>query len=78
MYVAAANEARAGTLKPALMTYGYEAKGGPGADLMYARDAGYAPSVPKEVIAELEGLKKQFASGALKVSVSKEDARGGL
>jgi simple sugar transport system substrate-binding protein/basic membrane protein A len=78
MYVAAAAEARAGTLKPTLITYGYEAKGGPGADLMYAKGAGYAPMVPKEVVAEIEGLKKKFATGALKVSVSKEDARGGL
>ena len=34
--------------------------------------------MPKEVIAEIDGLKKQFASGALKVNVVKEDARGGL
>jgi simple sugar transport system substrate-binding protein/basic membrane protein A len=78
MYVAAAAEARAGTLKPTLITYGYEAKGGPGADLMYAKGAGYSPVVPKEVVAEIEDLKKKFATGALKVSVSKEDARGGL
>jgi basic membrane protein A len=78
MYVAAAAEARAGTLKPALITYGYEAKAGPGADLMYSKTSGYAPVVPKAVVAELEALKKKFASGQLKVSVSKEDARGGL
>jgi basic membrane protein A len=78
MYVAAAAEARAGTLKPTLITYGYEAKGGPGADLMYATGAGYAPMVSKDVVAEIEGLKKKFASGQLKVTVSKEDARGGL
>jgi len=78
MYVSAAAEARAGTLKPTLVTYGYEAKGGPGADLVYSKDAGYGPAVPKEVVAELEALKKKFASGQLKVSVSKEDARGGL
>lgn len=78
MYVAAAAEARAGTLKPALITYGYDAKGGPGADLMYSKDAGYAPSVPKAVVAELEALKQKFATGQLKLSVSKEDARGGL
>ena len=78
MYVAAAAEARAGTLKPQLITYGYEAKGGPGADLAYAANAGYAPAVPKPVADEIESLKKKFASGALKVSVAKEDARGGL
>ena len=77
MYVAAAAEAQAGTLKPTLMTYGYEAKN-PGAELMYSKTAPYNPAVPKEVAAEIEGLKKQFASGALKLTVAKEDARGGL
>lgn len=78
MYVAAAKEARAGTLKPTLITYGYDAKTGPGADLMYSPQAAFAPAVPKEVVAELESLKKQFASGALKLTVTKEDARAGL
>jgi simple sugar transport system substrate-binding protein/basic membrane protein A len=78
MYVAAAAEARAGTLKPTLITYGYEAKGGPGADLMYSQTANFAPSVPKEVAAEIEGIKKKFATGQLKLTVTKEDARGGL
>ncbi len=78
MYVAAAAEARAGTLKPALITYGYEAKGGPGADLMYSAQAGYGPVVPKAVVAELEEIKKKFASGQLKLAVTKQDARGGL
>ncbi len=78
MYTAAATEARAGTLKPELIAYGYEAKGGPGADLMYSKDSGYASSVPKEVVAELESIKKRFASGQLKLTVTKEDARGGV
>ena len=78
MYVAAAKETQAGTLKPTLITYGYEAKGGPGADLMYSPQAAFAPSVPKEVVAELEALKQQFASGSLKLTVTKEDARAGL
>jgi len=78
MYVAAAAEARAGTLKPALLTYGYEAKAGPGADLMYAPGKAYGPAVPKEVVAEIEALKKKFASGQLTLTVAKEDARGGL
>jgi simple sugar transport system substrate-binding protein/basic membrane protein A len=78
MYVAAAAEVRAGTLKPTLVTYGYDAKGGPGADLRYSASAATGPMVPKEVVAELDALKKKFASGQLKLSVSKEDARGGL
>jgi basic membrane protein A and related proteins len=78
MYLAAIAEARAGTLSPSLLAYGYEAKGGPGADLLYSRDTGFAPSVPREVVAEIDALKKRFASGQLKVTVSREDARGGL
>jgi len=34
--------------------------------------------VPKAVVDELEALKQKFATGQLKLSVSKEDARGGL
>jgi simple sugar transport system substrate-binding protein/basic membrane protein A len=34
--------------------------------------------VPKEVIAELETIKKKLASGEIKVNVTKEDARGGV
>ena len=78
MYVAAANDARAGKLKPELTTYGFNAPSGSGADLMYAADKPYNAVVPKEVIAEIEALKKKLASGELKINVSKEDARGGV
>jgi basic membrane protein A len=78
MYVAAANEARAGTLKPTLVTYGFDAKAGSGADLRYAPDRAFNPVVPAEVQAEVEAIRKRFASGELKISVSREDARGGL
>ena len=78
MYVAAANEAKAGNLKPELRTYGYNAPSGSGAELMYAKDKAYNALVSKEVIAEIEAIKKKFATGELKLSVSKEDARGGV
>jgi simple sugar transport system substrate-binding protein/basic membrane protein A len=78
MYVAAVNEAREGRLKPELITYGYESPAGSGADLMYSKDRGYGPGVPAAVVAELEAVKKKFASGALKLKISKEDARGGI
>lgn len=77
MYVAAAHDALAGTLKPTLIMYGYEAKS-PGAELAYGKNQGYGPMVPAAVVAELDAIKKQFASGALKLTVSKEDAHGGL
>lgn len=78
MYLSAIAEARAGTLAPALIPYGYDAKGGAGADLMYSKDAAFAPVVPREVVAEIDAIKKRLASGQLKLAVSKEDARGGL
>ena len=78
MYVAAAAEAQAGKLKPELITYGFNAASGSGAELQYAKDKPYNPVVPAAVVAELEAVKKKFASGELKLSVAKEDARGGL
>ena len=78
MYVAAVNDARAGRLKPELMTYGYNAPSGSGAELMYSKDRGFNPAVPAAVAAEIEAVKKKFASGALKLTISKEDARGGV
>lgn len=78
MYVAAVDAARAGKLKPQLITYGYESPAGSGAELMYAKDQPLNPKVPAAVAAELESIKKKFAKGELKITVSKEDARGGV
>jgi simple sugar transport system substrate-binding protein/basic membrane protein A len=78
MYVAAINDARAGKLKPELIIYGYESPAGSGADLMYSKDRGYNPVVPANIIDEVEAVKKKFASGALKLKIAKEDARGGI
>ncbi len=78
MYVAAVNDARAGKLKPELMTYGYDAPSGSGAELMYSKEKSFNPAVPAAVIAELEAVKKKLASGELKLKVTKEDARGGV
>jgi basic membrane protein A len=78
MYVAAALEAQGGKLKPELITYGYNSPAGSGAELQYAKDKPYNPMVPAEVVAELEAIKKKFASGELKLTVSRDDARGGI
>jgi basic membrane lipoprotein Med (substrate-binding protein (PBP1-ABC) superfamily) len=77
MYVAAATDVKAGKLKAELITYGYNAPSGSGADLMYAKDKTFNAVVPKEIIAEIEAVKKKLASGEIKVTVAKEDARGG-
>jgi hypothetical protein len=34
--------------------------------------------VPAPVVAELAALEQRFATGALKLAVTKEDARGGI
>jgi len=77
MYGAAVAAAKAGTLQPTLITYGYDSSN-PGADLMYSDTQSVSPVVPKEVADELEAVKKRFASGELKIKPGKEDARGGL
>jgi len=78
MYVAAVKDAQAGTLKPQLITYGYSAPSGSGADLKYADGKDLNPVVPAAIAAELEAVKKKFATGDLKLIVTREDARGGV
>jgi simple sugar transport system substrate-binding protein/basic membrane protein A len=78
MYTAAVVDAAAGKLKPELITYGYNSPSGSGAELMYSKDHAFNAAVPKDVIAEIEAIKKKFASGELKLNVTKEDARGGV
>jgi basic membrane protein A len=78
MYGAAANEAKAGTLGGKFELYGLNSKGCTGAELQYDKERELNPAVPAEVADALQAVKKQFASGELKVSVTKEDARGGL
>ena len=78
MYVAAVVAAEDGKLTPELTTYGFNSPAGSGAELLYTKDKPYNAVVPATVVAELEAVKKKFASGQLKLNVSKEDARGGL
>jgi basic membrane protein A len=78
MYGAAANEAEAGTLGGKFELYGLNSKGCTGAALQYDKDKELNPSVPAEVVDALQEVKKKFASGELKVNVTKEDARGGI
>jgi basic membrane protein A and related proteins len=78
MYGAAADEAKAGTLGGKFELYGLSSKGCTGAELQYDKDKELNPAVPAEVVDAVDAVKKKFASGELKVSVTKEDARGGL
>ena len=78
MYGAAADESKAGTLGGKFELYGLNSKGCTGAELLYTKDKELNPAVPQDVVDELQAVKKKFASGELKVSVTKEDARGGI
>jgi basic membrane protein A and related proteins len=78
MYATAADEAKAGTLGGKFELYGLNSKGCAGAELLYTKDKELNPSVPQEIVDEIQAVKKKFAYGELKISVTKEDARGGL
>ena len=78
---AAADVAKAikdGTIKPELTMYGYDSAAGSGADLKYSDAKPFGPAVPETIAAEVEAAKKKLATGELKVTVTKEDARGGV
>jgi simple sugar transport system substrate-binding protein/basic membrane protein A len=78
MYAAAAKAIKDGTIKPELAMYGFDSPAGSGANLKYSESKAFGPAVPAVIAEEVEAVKKKFASGALKVSVSREDARGGI
>jgi len=78
MYVAAAETSKAGgKVGGQFVVYGLNTPGSTGAELRVTADSAYNAAVPAAVIAEIDDVKKKFASGELKVSVTKEDARGG-
>jgi basic membrane protein A len=78
MYGAAGDEAKAGTLGGKFELYGLNSKGCTGAALQYDKEKELNPSVPADVVEAIQEVKKKFASGELKVSVTKEDAHGGI
>ena len=78
MYATAGDEAKAGTLGGKFELYGLNSKGCTGAELQYSKDKELNPAIPQDVVDEMQAAKKKFASGELKVSVTKDDARGGL
>jgi simple sugar transport system substrate-binding protein/basic membrane protein A len=78
MYATAAQESKAGTLGGTFTLYGLDSKGCTGAELLYKEGQEFNPVVPKEIVTDIEALKKKFATGELKVSVTPDDARGGV
>ena len=78
MYGAAADESKAGTIGGKFELYGLDNKGCTGAQLLYKEGKEFNPVVPESVVNELHELEKKFSSGELKVSVTQDDARGGV
>jgi simple sugar transport system substrate-binding protein/basic membrane protein A len=77
IYASAVTDLRAGKLSGHYIAYGYNTATG-GAELRYSADRALNPAVPASVAAELETVKKNLASGEVKVKPTKEDARGGV
>jgi len=46
--------------------------------LRYSKESEFNPVVPASVVSELEKIKKQFATEQLKITVTRQDARGGI
>jgi simple sugar transport system substrate-binding protein/basic membrane protein A len=78
MYEAIGQQDVAGTGGGKFSLYGLNTKGSTGAQLAYDKDHELNPLVPKAISDEIAADKKKFASGALTVSVTAKDARGGL
>lgn len=77
MYSAAVQAAAAGSLAPALQMYGFASPTGSGADLRYSEALELNPVVPQAVADAVAQTRARFASGDLKLTVTREDARGG-
>jgi simple sugar transport system substrate-binding protein/basic membrane protein A len=77
MFGNTADQVKQGKLFATFVLYGYDTAPVTGAQLEYQPGEMFNPVVPASVVAELDGMAKQFASGALKISPTREDARGG-
>lgn len=78
MYGAAGDEAKGGTLGGKFQVFGLASQGSTGAELGYKEGQPFNPKVPAEAVAAVEAAKAKFASGELKVAVTKDDAKGGV
>jgi basic membrane protein A len=77
MYATAALESASGAIGGKFLVYGLNSTGSTGAELRYSEEREFNPIVPADAVDEMEALKKRLASGELKISVTRKDARGG-
>lgn len=78
MYTAAAEASKTQDMGGKYILYGFNTPGSTGAELSYEAGKPYNKAVPQAVIDELDAIKKKFASGELKLAITKDDARGGI
>lgn len=78
MYAAAVQQSKTTKLGGKYLIYGLNSQGSTGAQLRYSQEREFNAVVPAQVAAELDQLKTKFASSQLKITVTREDARGGI
>jgi basic membrane protein A len=77
MFGSTADQVKAGKLFGNFVQYGYDTAPVTGASLSYEEGKPFNPVVPESVAKELQDMAAQFASGALKIAPTDQDARGG-
>jgi basic membrane protein A and related proteins len=77
MFGSTADQVKAGKLFGDFVQYGYDTAPVTGASLQYDEGKAFNPMVPDDVVKELNDLADQFASGALKIEPTDDDARSG-
>jgi simple sugar transport system substrate-binding protein/basic membrane protein A len=77
MFGSMSEQVKAGKLFSTFTLYGYETAPVTGGKLAYAEGKEFNPAVPAEVVSELHDMATKFASGAMKISPTREDAKGG-
>lgn len=77
MFGSTADQVKSGKLFGNFVQYGYDTAPVTGASLQYAEGKTFNPAVPDAVVKELTDMAAQFASGAMKVVPTDNDARPG-
>src|ERR1700730_1377138 len=77
MFGKTADQVKDGKLFGTFVLYGYDTAPVTGAKLEYLEGKVFNPIVPEAVVKELNDLAAQFASGAMKIAPTVDDARSG-
>lgn len=77
MFGNTADQVKQGKLFGTFVLYGYDTAPVTGAKLEYMPGKAFNPVVPVSVVDEVNGLAAQFASGAMKIEPTRQDARSG-